>query len=368
MKVSQCASKLAAEDELDYQFSSVEDHDDMMIPIPKMHKKVTTSHRFGEIVDGEYKPYAPCASQSSYVEDFPRGGDDDDLTKSCNPPNFEYVPVARTPTKEVPSIHMQLTGLKADLVQGKSGPVQLRWLGLQKGRYVSLPTTWVEDNFDETFLAHVRGVAETKLKAKGKKTKGKQPSKKLRFIPIPVGASRDDDPPVPIRHKRGFNYYYQGKVDNCVMGGLVNAVFWKMGPQQADKLLSNYTPAVINEDLWDGFVQHINRLLTGYLMKRFMAYGDVLLLDDLYPMVVHLKATDNSSNHAVCIFDGCIFDSASRYILRKNADAMNWCCGPYSYARHLRMYRLEPVKQAPQPTVHQRASKKKKRSRQRFRG
>ena len=104
-----------------------------------------------------------------------------------------------------------------------------------------------------------------------KNHKKKQPSKKLRFIPIPVGASRDDNPPVPIRHKRGFNYYYQGKVDNCVMGGLVNAVFWKMGPQQADKFLSNYTPAVINENLWDGFVQQINRSLTGYLMKRFMA-------------------------------------------------------------------------------------------------
>jgi hypothetical protein len=40
-------------------------------------------------------------------------------------------------------------------------------------------------------------------------------------------------------------------------------------------------------------------------------------------------------------FEGAIYDSASRYVLVKNLDALNWCCGTCGFDQHLRQYRLE---------------------------
>jgi hypothetical protein len=38
-------------------------------------------------------------------------------------------------------------------------------------------------------------------------------------------------------------------------------------------------------------------------------------IDDSYMLVVHLKATDNSQNHAVCIHNGHIYNLASCDVL-----------------------------------------------------
>jgi hypothetical protein len=93
-----------------------------------------------------------------------------------------------------------------------------------------------------------------------------------RFLGIPPGNSRDDDPPFALRHNQGLNYYYQGAVDNCVMGGLVNAVYWWLGQDLADELLkSNHTLGV--KDFWMIFVKHGNGTLCEYNLKRFSCIG-----------------------------------------------------------------------------------------------
>jgi hypothetical protein len=81
-----------------------------------------------------------------------------------------------------------------------------------------------------------------------------------KFLPLSVGDSRDDDPPGSIRHQNGFNYYYQGKVDNCVMGGLINAVFWLLG------LLNHSSPSA--DRFWYNFVKKVSGSLHGeYRLK-----------------------------------------------------------------------------------------------------
>jgi hypothetical protein len=47
----------------------------------------------------------------------------------------------------------------------------------------------------------------------------------MKFVTLPVGDLRDDVPSREIRNNKGLNYYYQGKTDVCVLGGLANAVF-----------------------------------------------------------------------------------------------------------------------------------------------
>jgi hypothetical protein len=60
-------------------------------------------------------------------------------------------------------------------------------------------------------------------------TKGGKKSSSDKFVPLPVGDSREDDPLCGIRNNKELNYYYQGKTDVCVLGGLANAVFWMIG-------------------------------------------------------------------------------------------------------------------------------------------
>jgi hypothetical protein len=189
-----------------------------MVPLPKMHKVVNTgTHSFGVTVDGKFTPY--CKNTFTTIPDSSQDVVhplyDKELTASCNPDCFKHVPVARMPTAKVPLAHMQITGIWAD-TKVEDGETTLRWLRLQDGKYLSLPTEWVEMNFDETLLSEAKERTEwVRL--------GQQPLG--RFLILQVGDSHIDDPPLAIRANLDLNYYYQGNVDNCIMGGLANAVY-----------------------------------------------------------------------------------------------------------------------------------------------
>jgi hypothetical protein len=74
-----------------------------------------------------------------------------------------------------------------------------------------LPTEWVILNFDTLILEEAKRRAMMV-------TKGGEKRHHDKFVPLPVGDSRDDDPPRGIRNNKGLNYYYQGKTsDVCVL-------------------------------------------------------------------------------------------------------------------------------------------------------
>ncbi len=68
---------------------------------------------------------------------------------------------------------------------------------------------------------------------------------------------------------------------------------------------------------------------------------DILKMEDSSPVVVQLRSGDKSETHAICIYKGRIYDSASRFVLTKNKEALNWCCGTFGFEAHMRLYRLE---------------------------
>ncbi len=254
------------------------------------------------------------------------------------------------PRLDVPAHHMQIKAIRAQIKRDKQKNVTVRWLGLQGGKYVSLPPDWVTDNFDPIVLDEAQRRAQNEEDG----LTGHLPE---RFLVIPPGDSRDDDPPFGLRHNRGLNYYYQGTVDNCVMGGLVNAVYWWLGQDLADELLkSKHTLGV--KDFWMLFVRHVNDTLREYNLKRFTCI-DILRADDATPMVVQLRSKDKSESHAICIFQGCVYDSASRFVLKKDVESLHWCCNTYGFECHLRVYRLEKKEVVPAKLGNQ----KKKRSR-----
>ena len=58
------------------------------------------------------------------------------------------------------------------------------------------------------------------------------------------------------------------------------------------------------------------------------------------PVVLQLKGRDGSATHSVTVFQGNIYDSASRHVLHKNEETLHWCCGDYGFAETLRAYVL----------------------------
>ena len=60
--VKRVGSQLAAEEDIDYQFSGVDDFNPLMVPLSKSHKTILTgTHQFGVEIDGRYLPYCKDA-------------------------------------------------------------------------------------------------------------------------------------------------------------------------------------------------------------------------------------------------------------------------------------------------------------------
>lgn len=291
LKVTVLPHRLAAGDLSTYEIAGKEVHDKCLVPLQKMHKVVSTKDNFGVTErGGKLVPYCndTYKSNTSLSQTVRIPSYNPTLTASCNPKGFEHVPVARMPTVNVPDHHIQIQGIRAE-TEKKGGEGVLRWMGLQGGKYVTLPTEWVELNFDPSVLA------EAKLR---NREEGRARKENRKFLTLMPGDSREDDPPTSIRHSKGLNYYYQGNYDNCVMGGLVNAVFWMLGPNESDQLLHNHSPTI--DQFWLAFVKTVNHHLCEYELKKFNCI-DILKADDTFPVVVQLRAGDKSETHAICI-------------------------------------------------------------------
>jgi hypothetical protein len=79
--------------------------------------------------------------------------------------------------------------------------------------------------------------------------------------------------------------------------------------------LNNYSPTM--DSFWFHFVQHVNGVMHEYGCQ------DILKMDDLLPVVVQLRGGDKSESHSVCIYDGSIYDLASRFVLVKSRETLN---------------------------------------------
>jgi hypothetical protein len=142
VKVVSFADIFAAVDTLEYNFQNRLVNDKLMVPLPKMHKEVSTIYQFGVMEEGVFVPYykdslkvVPTHSQTGALHP----SYDLKLTKSCNPSeSFEYVPVARLPSASVPYHLIQIKAICAEILTKNKTKVT-RWLGLQGGKYVSLP-------------------------------------------------------------------------------------------------------------------------------------------------------------------------------------------------------------------------------------
>jgi hypothetical protein len=197
MKVSTFANRLASNYDHDYEMQAQIQYNPLLVHVPKLHKKVSTCDDLGVTEEDIFQPYckdtyARLPSHSGAVR---QASYDEKLTATCNPSGFEYVPIARMPSSTVPDHLVQIKAIRADIASTEKKETT-RWLGLQGGKYVSLPTEWVILNFDNSILEEAKRRAMIV-------TKGGKKSSSYKFVPLPVGDSREDDPPRDIRNNKG---------------------------------------------------------------------------------------------------------------------------------------------------------------------
>jgi hypothetical protein len=132
MKVSTFANRLASNYDHDYEMQAQIQYDPLLVPLPKMHKKVSTCDDFGVTEEDIFQPYCKdtYARLPSHSRAVRQASYDKKLTATCNPFCFEYVPIARMQSSTVPDHLVQIKALRADIAfAGKKETT--RWLGLQ---------------------------------------------------------------------------------------------------------------------------------------------------------------------------------------------------------------------------------------------
>jgi hypothetical protein len=136
------------------------------------------------------------------------------------------------------------------------------------------------------------------------------------------------------------------------MEGFANAVFWFSGPESSDTLLKDFSLSITK--VWFHFVTQVNRVLKNYVLKKYVC-DDILNMDDGSPVVVQLWSGDKSKTHSISIFQGRIYNSASRFVLSKTKEALDWCCGSFGFEKHLRLYQLEYQERKDKPPKKKKA-------------
>jgi hypothetical protein len=97
MKESTFANRLASNYDHDYEMQAQIQYDPLLVPVPKMHKKVSTCDDFGVTEEDVFQPYCKdtYARLPSHSRAVRQASYDKKLTATCNPSGFEYVPIAR---------------------------------------------------------------------------------------------------------------------------------------------------------------------------------------------------------------------------------------------------------------------------------
>jgi hypothetical protein len=349
MRVTVLPNVLAGEDEISYEFQGKQVRLPGLLPVPVMHKSVTTLSDFG-VRDQEghmhlYYQYQTAAGYDPTKHPIKHQTLGPLLErKVIEPRGFDRIPLARIRTSAKEDVtNFQIKGLRVEIKtvhhekDGKRFSKELtRWTGLQNDKLVSLPLKWVERNFSESFRKKVLGAQENITAGD---TRG--------WVRLPIGDCRLDDPPCSIRNsKAGLNMYYQGQVDNCLPGGFVNALYHAGWKKEAQEILAIYkeTTDTVSKRFISKFIRKVQAVFQN--KYKLVALRNVRLLSDdtLMPLLVVLRARDGSESHSITVFQDFLFDSASRFVLRKCLDSLDWSCGASGYDCPVKVYGLQETK------------------------
>ena len=267
-----------------------------------------------------------------------------EVKRSSTNPETWPLPVSRKPgSRPMKPELFQIRALRAVCsVDKKTKEKTWFWSGLQGAFIVQLDEAFVKQNFDKSVRVAAQNTHLELLEHK------QNDRSNFRWIRVPAGATRDDDPPKSLHHSDGDNFYYQGTDDQCLIGGLINAWANKEETLEFAKhafQIIHESNSLYNVNRYDEFNKIVMRVVGNQKrMKREKHYNPFNGDNDKHPVVVILKGQDLSENHSITFFDNKIFDSASRKILKKSQETLDWCCGEAGFAGFARAWRIVPFK------------------------
>jgi hypothetical protein len=212
-----------------------------------------------------------------------------------------------------------------------------------KGKTVigySLSTTWVAGVFHPRFLELVRNVGIKE------NTSGVKWSKR-RWIPVPVGCAKDDEPPTQIICPTVRCRYLQKDYNTCVFKSMAS-VFHYAGRKDIASYLSSISH-VKGTDSWDARTQ-LDRLMMAVRTREsiynkidFLTKAKAIARIDLFqpdssPQLWILLGRDGGTNHAVGVLGEYVFDSNVSNALKLTKDTLDWCSNCKEGFTRIHMY------------------------------
>jgi hypothetical protein len=215
----------------------------------------------------------------------------------------------------------------SDTVKGKRGYFQGAYVvpGTTWFSIVSLKNEWVALEFDPTLLTEVinQGV------------RGLRPSQK--FIPIPPGSFKNQPlPPSTLLHYLRRSRFQQGTKSTCLLDCFCSAAYDLGCIQNVEAVRAHPgCPSLhqANMLIWNDFGNLVNKHFKSVGLQVFNhtkshLVKDFLDFDDSFVIIATLRGSDGmAGQHAVAIFNNGIYDANCPYVLKKQQESLDWCCG-----------------------------------------
>jgi hypothetical protein len=214
-----------------------------------------------------------------------------------------------------------------DAIKGKRGYFQGAYVvpGTTWFSIVSLKDDWVKPEFDPKLLKEVinQGVL------------GLRPSHK--FIPIPPGSSKNQAlPPSTLLHYLRNSRFQQGSQSTCLLDCLCSAAYDLGCIQNVETLRAHPgcpTLHQANTLIWNDFGTLVNKHFKSVGLQVFNHtkshfVKDFLGFDDSFVIIATLRGSDGmAGQHAVAIYNNGIYDANCPFVLKKQQESLDWCCG-----------------------------------------
>jgi hypothetical protein len=165
--------------------------------------------------------------------------------------------------------------------------------------------------------------------------------RKLKWVPVPLGASRDGGlirellvESIPLK-------YPQYDLETCTFMSMASALHYcaatlKMGEKQMACTLANGAPGYVKGKNARAQLDLLVKLVkdkSPYFRKHELrskeskvAEWDILNSKNMCPTVVVLRGADGGQSHSVTIVNGLVFDSNCSNAMNLSKATLDWCC------------------------------------------
>jgi hypothetical protein len=182
--------------------------------------------------------------------------------------------------------------------------------------------------------------------------RGTSNSRKLVKIP-PGDSTVRGQPDDTLLFYMRLSKYQQKDKSTCLIDAFCSAIHEFGCMRQVEELRlhqDSHNLSEANKNLWGSFVTLVNRIfrtvgLNLCRVKGNIRVQDLLDYNDSFVIVALLIASDRSDGqHAIAVFKGGIYDSNSKYVLKKTQESLDWCFGDNGIKciGIRRLYRLVP--------------------------